>query len=174
MPKAGTVKAIAVGPDSITSAVKTAVFDETLKFVSRKGWKVVCVDSVEAGEGDAIHAVDGDPNTYWHTLCDPDCAIVPHQIEIDMGKATPIIGWALLQRQDSVHGRLTDYELYLSDDGKNWGQPVSKGRFLNTSRMQIVKFPQPVVKRYLRLVSLSPFEKWRGYTSIAEIMTIAR
>jgi len=174
MPKAGTVKAIAVGPDSITSAVKTAVFDETLKFVSRKGWKVVYVDSVEAGEGDAIHAVDGDPNTYWHTLCDPDCAIVPHQIEIDIGKATPVIGWALLQRQDSVHGRLTDYELYLSDDGKNWGQPVSKGRFLNTSRMQIVKFPQPVVKRYLWLVSLSPFEKWRGYTSIAEIMIIAR
>ena len=91
-----------------------------------------------------------------------------------MKKASPITGFAVLQRQDAVHGRLTDYEMYLCDDGKNWGQPVTKGRLLNTSRLQIVRFSQPLKKRYLRLVSLSPREKWRGYTSIAEIMAVAQ
>jgi len=158
-------------PNEITPPIQHDEMAQ-IKFVSRKGWKVIYADSVEPGEGDAVHAIDGDPNTYWHTLCDPDVRLVPHEIQIDMKKAAPIIGFAVLQRQDAVHGRLTDYELYLSDDGKNWGLPVSKGRFLNTSRIQIVRFGRPVAKRYLRLVSLSPSEKWRGYTSIAEIMTV--
>ena len=172
MPQKGTIKTVAIDSESIVSEVRTAVFDDLLKFVNRKNWKVTYADSVEPIEGDAKHSIDGDPDTYWHTLCDPDCLVVPHQIEIDMRKAAPITGFAIIQRQDSVHGRLTDYELYLSDDGKHWGQPVSKGRFLNISETQVVKFPQPIAKRYLRLISLSPNEKWRGYTSLAEIMTI--
>jgi beta-galactosidase len=173
-PEMGAYDALAdrILPDANTSPIHGE--SEHIGFADRRGWQVIYADSVEPDEGDAVHAIDADPNTYWHTLCDPDVRLVPHEIQIDMKKASPITGFAILQRQDAVHGRLTDYELYLSDDDKNWGLPVSRGRFLNTSRLQIVKFDQPLAKRYLRLVSLSPSDKWRGYTSVAEIMTVAK
>src|SRR5665213_1802914 len=82
---------------------------------------VVKVDSEEtAGEnGAATNAVDGNPETFWHTEWQDANPEPPHEIILKMDEATAIKGFTYLPRQDeSDHGLIKDYEFYVSDDGK--------------------------------------------------------
>ena len=63
---------------------------------------VVKVDSEEtAGEnGAATNAVDGNPNTFWHTQwqdATPEC---PHEIILELVPPSTIKGFTCLPRQD--------------------------------------------------------------------------
>ena len=66
------------------------------------------------------------------------------------------------------NGMIKAYEVYLSLDGKEWGSPVAKGEFKNTTAMQVATLKTPTLGRYLKLVALSEINgnKW---TSAAEI-----
>lgn len=50
--------------------------------IDRTAWTVVC-DSAQP-EYPCQNAIDGDPNTFWHTQYDPVQAPLPHTITIDM------------------------------------------------------------------------------------------
>lgn len=41
------------------------------------------MQAVRRKEGDASHLVDGDPNTYWHTVYSVTVAKYPHWIDFD-------------------------------------------------------------------------------------------
>lgn len=53
------------------------------------------------------------------------------------------------------HGRIKDYEIYLSRDASNWGQPAATGQFANRTGRQVVSFKSPVTARYLKLIAKS-------------------
>jgi beta-galactosidase len=131
-------------------------------------WRVVYADSVNAGDGDAEHAVDGSPETHWHTQWSDAKPPHPHEIVIDMGESLRLIGFTLLPRQDMTNGRIRHYGFYLSADGKSWGDPVIADEFTNSPQLQTVLFPAPAEGRFLRLVAK---DEWSGrpYTTIAEI-----
>jgi hypothetical protein len=118
------------------------------------GAKVKEVDSQQTGY-EAPLAVDGDPGTIWHTAWQPAVAGYPHHVEIDLGKEVPLAGFTYLPRQDMANGRIADYELYVSRDGRAWGEAVAKGRFPDGTDLQTVRFDKPVAARYVRLVALS-------------------
>jgi hypothetical protein len=134
---------------------------------------VVRVDSEEtAGEdGKGANAVDGDPDTFWHTQwqdANPEC---PHEIIIKLTPPTLIKGFTYLPRQDdSEHGTIRDYEFYVSNDGVNFGQPVQKGSFENNKDKKTVTF-EAEQGQYIKLRALSEVngEPW---TSAAEIGVI--
>jgi len=68
-----------------------------------------------------------------------------------------------------INGRLRDYEIYLSSDPENWGQPAFKGQFpANARRPQTLKLDAPVNARYLKIVALSEVSN-QAFASIAEI-----
>ena len=66
------------------------------------------------------------------------------------------------------NGMVKSYEVYLSMDGQDWGSPVAKGEFKNTTALQVATLNTPVQGRYLKFVALSEINgnKW---TSAAEI-----
>ena len=165
----GTIKARAFCDDMLDSSVATAEFG---LLVSREKWKVVHADSFEPGEGYPRHAIDGDPGTFWHTNWSGSKEPQPHEIRIDLGLKFEISGFTYLGRQNQVNGRIRDYEFYVSTDGKDWGEPIVKGRFRNNTSVQRVSFEAPVVCRYIRLVSLSEVTG-AYYTSLAEIDIVA-
>ncbi len=84
--------------------------------VSHQGWKVIYVDSEENfAEGDlAENVFDGDPESYWHSLWSAPHTPHPHTLVLDLGGEHSLTGVRLLPRQDSVNGRIKDYQLYLS------------------------------------------------------------
>jgi len=72
-----------------------------------------------------------------------------------MGDLYKIFEFTNLNRQDGQNGRIKDYELYISEDTLDWGDPVSTGQFENTAAPQTIVFEEPPVGRYFRLLALS-------------------
>ena len=50
---------------------------------------------------------------------------------------------------------MKDYELYVSNDSDDWGEPVSQGSFTNSFAPTTVSFNEPKEGRYFKLVCLS-------------------
>jgi F5/8 type C domain len=135
--------------------------------------KVVKVDSEEtAGEdGKGANAVDGDPNTIWHTQWQDNTPPCPHEIIIELVPPATIKGFTYLPRQDdSDHGNIKDYEFYVSADGVDFGQPVKKGTFENSKDLKTVTFDTKSC-RFIKLKALSEAND-SEWTSAAEITVV--
>jgi ABC-type oligopeptide transport system substrate-binding subunit len=155
----------AAGPDVASGAPAATTSRITLT--------VVKVDSEETvGEdGKGTNAVDGNPDTIWHTQwqdANPEC---PHEIIIKLTPPALIKGFTYLPRQDeSDHGTIRDYEFYVSNDGTNFGQPVQKGSFENTKDKKTVTFEAEQCQ-YIKLKALTE-ANGEAWTSAAEIGVI--
>lgn len=128
--------------------------------------KVVDVDSQETQGEDtpATNTLDGDPATWWGTAWSEDSSPdYPHHITLDLGGSHPLKEFRYLPRQNHVNDRIKDYEIYVSADGQNWGEPVAKGTWPNSADEQTV----PLGGRtggFIKLVALSSVngEPWAG------------
>ena len=136
------------------------------------GLQIAFASSQEPDEGDASYLVDGDPSTIWHTMYSITLAKYPHWVDFDAGKQKMIKGFTYLARQDgSLNGCIKDYEIYVSNDNKNWGEPVAKGSFEKTAKLQKVMFGKPVKARYVRLRALNE-QSGQDYASGAEFTLV--
>jgi len=154
--------------------------------VDKKLWRLVSADSEQPDEGPAKNAIDGDPNTYWHTRYDPRLDRYPHEFVVDMGESIPVAGFRYLPRQDGgVNGRVKRYQLFLSNStpleggrgvnsssspGQN-GTPwtlVAEGDLPNQLEATRVKLKTPTTARYFKFVALSE-QNGESYASAAEI-----
>lgn len=92
----------------------------------------------------------------------------PHWIDLDTRDECNIKGVTYLPRQDGPNGDFKDYEVYVSQDGENWGEPVAKGTFVNDKTRKQVLFDHPVKGRYVRLKALNS-QNGQDYGAAAEI-----
>ena len=136
------------------------------------GLQIAFASSQEPDEGDASYLVDGDPSTFWHTMYSITLAKYPHWVDFDSGKEKVIKGFTYLPRQDgSLNGCIKDYEIYVSNDNKNWGNPILKGKFEKTTKLQKVMFGKPVKARYVRLRALNE-QNGQDFASGAEFTLV--
>lgn len=136
------------------------------------GLQIAFASSQEPDEGDASYLVDGDPSTIWHTMYSITLAKYPHWVDFDAGKQKVIKGFTYLARQDgSLNGCIKDYEIYVSNENKTWGEPVAKGSFEKTAKLQKVMFGKPVKARYVRLRALNE-QSGQDYASGAEFTLV--
>jgi len=151
------------GAEILSDAVTDAIF------VGRKAdWRIVYADSEEADEGPAKNAIDGDPDTYWHTNYSSTADKYPHEIQVDTGFARMVGGFSYTPRQVGVNGRVAKYEFYVSLDGKNWGEPVAKGQFPSGGEVTRIQFLHPVQCRFFRFRALSE-QQGQIWASVGEI-----
>ncbi len=134
--------------------------------------EVISASSQEPSGGDASHLVDGDPSTIWHTIYSITLAKYPHTVDFDAAETKTMRGFTYLPRQDNSNGRIKDYEIYVSQDGKDWGTPVAKGSFERGDKEQRVMFDKPIKARYIRLRALSE-QNGQEFASGAEFNLIA-
>jgi hypothetical protein len=124
-------------------------------------WKILSnSENTQVEDERAVLAIDGNPDTFWHTLWSNEKPGHPHHLAIDLGEDVAMTGFTYLPRQDGrqVMGVIGDYEFFASRDGKDWGQAVAKGRFEDIDRDpagRVVTWSRPVLTRYIKLVSLS-------------------
>ncbi len=65
--------------------------------------------------------MDDDPDAIRHTKWLNGSPRLPHAIIIELPRRSSIEGFTYLPRQDeSDHGTIKDYELYVSNDGKDF------------------------------------------------------
>ena len=134
--------------------------------------EVIFTSSEESGEGNAKHLVDGDINSIWHTMYSVTVAKYPHWVDFDAGDTKNIKGFVYLPRQDGPNGNIKDYEILVSQDGKDWGEPIMKGTFENNQKEKKVMLKTPVKARYFRFRALSS-QNGADFASGAEFSIIA-
>lgn len=123
--------------------------------IPKAGWKIVSATSQGAP---AQNAIDGNPDTFWHTHAAAGPQACPQEIVVDMGKNREITGLLYLPRQDGTTvGNIADYAFYVSADGATWGNPAAQGEFGNinaTKEQQKVVLEKPVSGRFFKFVAL--------------------
>jgi hypothetical protein len=134
------------------------------------GAKVLSANSQQS-DYPASNAIDGETTTIWHTQWLPTADPMPHYIVIDLGKEVTLTGITCLPRQDDSAGRIAEYEVFIGNDEKNFGEPAAKGKWKNTDDLQKVMFKNPAKGRYLKLVAKSEVQG-RPFITFAELNVI--
>ncbi len=137
--------------------------------ISKAKWKVAAVSFDGTGHNGA-GAIDGKPDTWWHTKGADGERQPPQEIAVDMGEAVNVKGFTCLPRQDGFsHGTVDKYEFYLSADGKTWAK-AAEGEFANVRAnpiLQAVKLAKPATARYFKFVGTHVVE--RNHVVVAEL-----
>ena len=124
----------------------------------------------QAPEFHADNAIDGDPNTMWHTPWNEPAPKFPHELVVEFPKPVKLSSLTCLPRQDgNPNGSIKNYAVHISADGKTWGQPVAQGAFKRDANVHTIKFAQAVETRFLKLVAVSSFDANKPYASLAEL-----
>lgn len=126
--------------------------------------------------GPAAAAIDGDPDTYWHSQWSGSEAQPPHAIVVDLGEMQDVCGLVYTPRggagSGATNGMIGEYEVYGSTEASaiddDWGEPLASGAFDGTARTQTADFG-PTQVRYLKLVALSEAhgDSWASAAEIA-------
>jgi len=118
---------------------------------------------------EAENVLDDDPTTFWHTPWEGNTTGYPHEIQIELGKKRKFSKISVLPRQDGVTGGwISEAELYVSRNGKNWGVPVARTRFSFDKKLKIMDLGKLHESRYIRFVAMSGFQD-QEFASVAEI-----
>ncbi len=141
-------------------------------------WKILSASSEEPDTGFAHFAIDGNPDTHWHTSYTNGLPDFPHSLAIDMGVQMSFSGFVYTPRMDCDKGLIHRYAFSVSDDGQNWRE-VKRGQFVyhyirKDPSVQRVDFGSPVSARYIRLEALSPVRKGEQSATIAELNIIGQ
>ncbi len=169
---AGTIKAFALHPqNNKQSELVSRDFD-----ICPAKWKVIGVSSEQVDNNEeGIRAIDGDPGTNWITRWRPDAPEHPHFIAIDLGEVLELSGFTYTPRTNAnYNGTIHHYAFFISKDGKNWGEPILKGKFdniVNDPSKKYVYFDHKVHTRFIKLVALSEI-RGNPWASAAEIGVI--
>jgi beta-galactosidase len=131
------------------SVAEFYLLDAAGKELPRDGWKVAYVDSEEAGTNDlAINALDGDPDTMWHSQWQSKKPDHPHCIVFDLRQPTDFSGFRILPRKDgNTSGMIKDWKFYAFDQappGIATAETVTDVSALKDSAWEIVSLPHTV------------------------------
>lgn len=143
--KKGTVKAIIIDERTKKSSPLASVdFD-----ISKADWKLV----QPKGKAEEVNTIwDGKTSTQWGI----EEVTIPNEWIIDLGKSHPLKGFTYLPDQSRyAAGIVSNYEIYVSEDGKNWGKAVAQGEFSNIRNNPIeqqINFPTKV-GRFVKFVA---------------------
>lgn len=135
---------------------------------------VRCSSENTGNEKFAVNAIDGKPETIWHSRFDGDVAGPPHELVIDLGNMYQITGFRYLARQDSGwNGAFAKADFTVSESADSFGDPAAIKTFGKARAAQGVDLQSPVRGRYVRVRSFSEVngKKW---ASAAEIGVIGR
>jgi arylsulfatase A-like enzyme len=136
--------------------------------------KVHRVSSESSSNGKlASKAIDGDPDTWWHTSFAGEPAKHPHELVIDLGDERRVSGIRYLPRQDGGwNGAIADCEIFVSNSPAGFTQPISRASFTKSRDPQDAKFAT-VTGRYLMIRILSEVNDG-PWASIAEVGVIGQ
>ncbi len=126
----------------------------------RTAWTVSA--SASSPDDPAGNAIDGDPATRWSS----GAGMAPGDwFQVDLGAKTSF-SEVQLDTSGSPGDFVRGYEVYVSDDGTTWGEPIARGG----GRTQLRVLVPPVEARYVRVVNTGSSGSW---WSIHELNVLA-
>lgn len=148
---------------------KSAAVMPTEGMLSNKGWKIVRVSSENtANKKFATNAIDGDPETLWHTKFTGGIVQPPHELVIDLGAEHRVRGFVYLGRQDAGwNGAVKDVEIGVSNRADAFGAPAVKAMLAKTKEPQTLACPE-TSGRFVLFRALSE-QNGGSFATVAEL-----
>jgi hypothetical protein len=116
-------------------------------------------------------AIDGNPDTMWHTAWGDNMPGFPHQLEIGFEESVRVSGVRLVPRRDNNrNGWIKGYRIEVSEDGEEWTD-VAEGELPASAAPHELRLPKPAMATALRLVALSGHTNG-PWASLAELEVI--
>lgn len=125
--------------------------------IAPQGLKIHQVNSQHSKQFSAEKAIDGDPQTFWHTSWASGYPTHPHRLSIDLGRELQIEGLTYLPRQDKrvADGMIESGTVETSLNGWSWtaaGQ-FNFGNLLNDPQKRVFMFDRTMKAKYVRISS---------------------
>lgn len=115
---------------------------------------------------------DGSNRTFWHTRFKPTLAEPPHFVVLENPNRHSITGLSYSTWSGgNGNGQIEKYEIHLSDDGENWGEPILKGELeTRLANEQPILFPEATTSRFIRFLAAESFSlDGRSLASIGKL-----
>ena len=140
--------------------------------IPRKHYRILRASSESTfNRRHAKYAIDGDPNSLWHSAFRDGPVKPPHELVIDLGETRTVRGFRYLPRQDGgLNGSIKTCELLVSDSPDAFSQVAVKAEFAKTKKAQEAACA-PVKGRYVMLRALSEINGG-PWASVAEFGVI--
>jgi hypothetical protein len=120
--------------------------------LDRSFWKILGYSS-QQGPYPATRLVDGNASTFWATQSSNS-----GWVAFDLSYAPSFDGVRIKNRSDNNSGHPNTFDIYVSDDGANWGSPIGSFTGENSQGTEYDRSLGSVyAKRYLKLVINSIF-----------------
>lgn len=158
-------------PDGTSNKAYQAVlaFIRTARLPQAAARRAASTDSFTPENPPAL-AIDGNPDTFWHTEHVGASPGYPHELVVELDAPREVAGVTYVPRADAARGRVKQFEIRLSADGKTWGPPAARGEWANDALPKTVFVPQTRA-RYVKLRGLSEATNL-PYMSAAELEVI--
>ncbi len=144
-----------------SSAAELNLLDQNGVDLPRTGWTITADSQELVGEnGAATNAIDGNPNTFWHTQWQAASPPPPHWLLVDLGAGYQLSGLRYMPRPGATrNGTVAQYGIYLSTDGVTFGSPVAEGNLMDlgpSTDEKTVRFAAPTINTPPTLVQPTP------------------
>ncbi|MFI8961991.1 discoidin domain-containing protein [Streptomyces sp. NPDC053493] len=137
--------------------------------LDRTGWTATASDEETAREnGRASNVLDGNTATIWHSRWSTTPAPLPHSITVDMHRTTVVSALVYQPRTDKANGRVGEYSISVSTDGRSWGSPVATGTLADDPGAKTLGFA-PQGARFVRLTALTEAGNRGPWSAAAEL-----
>lgn len=147
--------------------------------LDKTSWEVIDFSSEEpkeatwGGGGQAIHAIDGNDATFWHSAWDLTQPDYPHHFTVDMHAEHTITSFEILGRNKNNNRAAGQHEFWGSVDNVNWVLITSYTGELATSTI-LIDVPTPTVARYFKYIATERGSGDTNYTFLAELSIYAK
>ena len=122
----------------------------------------------------ATFAIDGRPDTLWHSSWSDGLNAHPHELVIDLGSPCNITGFRYLTRQDGGwNGAFAETEFYVSNSPTSFTECAVKVSFTKTRKVQSARCKKPAHGRYVKVRVLSEVNG-KAWGSAADLGVVGR
>jgi arylsulfatase B len=94
--------------------------------------------------------IDGYDNTHWKYPGGDASKPLPHYVAIDFKAKKTFSTVKYTPTADNVRNRISEYAIYVSDNGLSWGKPIKKGTLPDSAEQIKINLEQQVLARYLK------------------------
>ena len=146
-------------------------------YLPRTGWTATADSEMRSRGGlhPAIHAIDGNNATIWHSSWEPQPpARLPHRLNIFWPSDVEyqVSGIMMLPRQDGSTGRIGRYRVLLSTDGETFSRKaVATGKWSDDGTAKFATW-KPALAKGLRLVALTEAGSRGSSTAVSELYVL--
>lgn len=125
--------------------------------------------SFQPNGGEAELAIDGKPDTLWHTKWNESCADEDAWLELKLNQPTEISGLRYLPRSQGVNGIIKKYKIQVKENEADSWKDVAEGTWSTSPGWKMATF-DTVKAQYVRLVGVETMsDNETKFVSAAEV-----